>query len=141
MQAQSTQTDDANQQAFWSTVEMALVGGDLREVGQDLTDLYAALWAAIVRGVTGEQPGDLLDAIVANTIAVLGPAAEHRADWEEQLRQLREQAAQENQPGLADLAETVLALLAAGGNPTGLGAGLQPPFSQTWQRIVDGLSQ
>ena len=100
---------------------------------------YHALWQAIIDGVTGNKPQNLLDILVNNTLAVLGPAAAQRAKWQSDLEQLQSQAIAEGERGLADLVETVLALLAASGNPSGLGAGLEGPFAQAWQEIVAKL--
>ena len=126
---------------FWQAVQMALVGSDVREAGHGLTGVYAALWGAIVAGVTGDGPVDVLDVIVHNTLAVLGPAANQQAAWRADLEQLRERAAAEGGRGLADLAEAVLALLAAEGRAAGLGVGLEGRFAQAWREIVMGLGQ
>jgi tetratricopeptide (TPR) repeat protein len=134
----AAQADDPALKAFWSAVQMALVGADLREVGRKLTGLYAQLWAAIVAGVSGGGQPDLLEMIVGNTLAVLGPAAAQRGQWRSELEQLHSQAAAEGMRGLADLAEALLALL-AGGNPAGLGRGLEGPFAQAWQQVVARL--
>jgi len=136
----ASQTEDPAQKAFWNAVQMALVGGDLREVGHRLTGVYAQLWAAIVAGVAGGPP-DLLDLLVHNTLAVLGPAADQRNQWRSSLEQLQGQAAAEGDRGLADLAETLLALLAAGGNPAGLGGGLEGRYAHAWQQIMAGLGR
>ena len=77
--------------------------------------------------------------LIANTLAVLGPAAAQRNQWRADLEQLHSQAAAEGVRGLADLVETILALLAANGNPASLGAGLEGPFAAAWQEIVAGL--
>ena len=37
------------------------------------------------------------------------------------------------------LLDAVIGLLDAGGNPAGLGEGLQGIYAQTWQGIVQGL--
>jgi tetratricopeptide (TPR) repeat protein len=131
--------DDPALKAFWNAVQMALVGGDLREAGRNLTGVYAQVWQAIVATVTGEAPVDLLDVLVQNTLAVLGPARAQRGQWEDELAQLHSRAAAEGARGLADLVETILALLAADGKTAGLGAGLEEPFAAAWRRIVEGL--
>lgn len=135
----AAQTDDPALTAFYSAVQMALVGGDLREAGRSLTGVYAQVWQAIVATVTGEAPVDLLDVLVQNTLAVLGPARAQRGQWEDELAQLHSRAAAEGARGLADLVETILALLAADGKAAGLGAGLEEPFAAAWRRIVEGL--
>lgn len=137
----AAQANDPAQRAFWNAVQMALVGGDLREVGRGLSGVYAQLWTAVVAGVTGDGPPDLLTMLVHNTLAVLGPAAAQRDQWRSDLEQLHDQAAAEGARGFADLVEALLALLAAGGNPAGLGAGLEGPFAGAWREIVAKLGR
>ncbi len=131
----AAQADDAALQAFWNAVQMALVGGELREAGRGLTGVYVQVWQAIVAGVTGEAPVDLLDVLVHNTWAVLGPARAQRERWIDPLAQLHGQAAADGIRELADLVEAIQALLAADGKP----AGLDGRFAAAWRQIVEGL--
>ena len=141
--ALAAQAEDPALQAFWRAVQMALVGGDLREAGHGLAGVYVQVWQAIVAGVTGrvtdEAPADLLDVLVHNTLAVLGPAHAQREQWIDQLAQLHGQAAADGIRELADLVEAIQALLAAGGKPAGLGVGLDGRFAAVWRQIVEGL--
>jgi tetratricopeptide (TPR) repeat protein len=135
----AAQTDDPALKAFYNAVQMALVGGDLREAGRSLTGIYAQVWQAIVANVSDEAPVDLLDVLVQNTLAVLGPAQAQRGQWQDELAQLQRRAAADGARGLADLVEAIQALLAADGRAAGLGAGLEEPFAAVWRRIVEGL--
>jgi len=135
----AAQTDGPALKAFYNAVQMALVGGDLREVGRSLTGIYAQVWQAIVANVSREAPVDLLDVLVQNTLAVLGPAQAQRGQWQDELAQLHRRAAAEGARGLADLVEAIQALLADEGRAAGVGAGLEEPFAAVWRRIVEEL--
>jgi len=89
--------------------------------------------------VSGAAPVDLLDVLVHNTWAVLGPARAQRERWIGQLAQLHGQAATDGVRELADLVEAIQALLAADGKPAGLGVGLDGRFAAAWRQIVEGL--
>jgi pentatricopeptide repeat protein len=131
------QAGDEDLQAFLGAIQTALFGGDVQEVGQPLRGVYAQAWQAIVVGVKGDQA---LEVIAANTLAVLGPAADRRGEWRDNLVDLRNQAVAAGDRGFAGLLEAATGLLDAGGNPAGLGAGLAGVYADAWRAIVDGLA-
>jgi len=133
LHAQATQAPDDSARAFIIALQTALFGGDLATLGADLAGPYPAAWAQIVNGV------QLLDQIVHNTLAVLGPAAAQRSAWGTQLNQLRNQATADANRPLVALLDAVLGLLDAGGDPTGLGTALQGGYARAWQQLLKSL--
>ncbi|MBX0330682.1 tetratricopeptide repeat protein [Oscillochloris sp. ZM17-4] len=139
LNALATGGDDPDLKALIQAIQTALFGGDLAQLGAGLTGPYAEACAAIVTGVAydGLAP-ELVETIGSNTLAVLGSASAQRGQWRRELAQLQAQAAQDK-PGLAALVGALGALLDAGGEPQGLGAGLRGVYAATWQSIVDYL--
>jgi len=81
----------------------------------------------------------LFEAIVRNTLAVLGPASEQRNEWRSNLVDVRNQTTMQGDRNMAAFVDTVIELLDADGRPEGLGAGLQGIYARYWQMIVGGL--
>ena len=77
--------------------------------------------------------------IQRNTLAVLGPAANRRSDWRNNLVDIRNQATAHGSRHLVMLLDAVIGLLEAGGNPAGLGEGLTGIYARIWQKIVEQL--
>ncbi len=123
---QSAQTTDEGLKALFNTIQIALFGGDLSQHGQNLNGVYRQAWDAIVLGVETEGlDPQLLEAIVNNTLAVLGPASSQLSKWRSNLVDIRNSATAQGTRHLVTLLDTVIALLDANGNPTGLGQGLE----------------
>ena len=131
---------DPDYQALIGALQSALVGGDLSQAGQNLRGIYAHAWRSMLaaRATGGVEP-EQLDAIIHNTRAVLTRAPERKAEWRADLARERRQATAESAQPYAAFLEAVLGLLDAGGNPAGLGAGLQGVYVQLWQTLVEGL--
>jgi tetratricopeptide (TPR) repeat protein len=138
---QAARATDEGLKAFINTIQLALFGSDLSRLGQNLSGIYKQAWEAIVLGVKteGVDP-QLFEQIVHNTSVVLGPAADKRGEWRDNLTQIRSQAIDTGAQQLVALVDAVIGLLDAGGNPTGLGTGLTGIYAKTWQKIVQGLS-
>ena len=91
--AMSTQATDEKLKALLQVIQLGLFGGDLSQLGQNLSGVYREAWEAITVGVeTGGVDPRLFAMIVQNTLAVLGPAAEQRNEWHDALTQMRSQA-------------------------------------------------
>ncbi len=102
--------------------------------------MYRQAWETIVVAVeSGGVDQHLFNAMVNNTLAVLGPASHQRSEWRNKLVELRNQSTTMGDRNIAMLLEAVIGLLDAGGNPTGLGANLKGIYAQTWQEIVKKL--
>ena len=71
-----------------------------------------------------------------NTLAVLGPASNQHSEWRTNAVALRNQATVQGNRNLAALLEAVIGLLDAGGNPAGLGQGMQGIYARTWKAIL-----
>ncbi len=135
----SKQVTDEGVKALIETIQLALFGGKLEQLGQSLEGVYRAAWETIVQFVeTGGVDPRLLAMIVQNTRAVLGPAAGQRDEWREALVQLKGQMAERGADELVKLIEAVIALLDAGGKADGLGANLTGVYARAWDAIVEG---
>jgi hypothetical protein len=139
--AMNAQTKDEELKALLQVIQLGLFGSDLSQLGQHLSGVYRQAWEAIVVGVetAGVDPR-LFAVIVQNTLAVLGPAADHLGEWRENLIQLKDQATEEDTHDFVALLDAVIGLLDAGGNPAGLGTNLKGIYAQTWQAIVEHLA-
>ena len=105
-----------------------------------MSGVYLEAWEAIVVGVeTGSVDPRLFEMIVQNTLAVLGPTADHLGEWHENLIQIKDQATKGDRPDFVALLDAILGLLDARGNPAGLGTNLKGVYAQTWQTIVENL--
>ena len=133
----SKQGTDEGLKTLVATIQMALFGGKLEALGQNLDGVYRAAWVTIVQFVqTGGVDPRLLAMIVQNTRAVLGPAARQRAEWREALMQLKAEMSERGAGELVKLIDAVLALLDAGGKADGLGANLTGAYARAWDEIV-----
>jgi hypothetical protein len=133
----SKQVTDEEVKALIETIQLALVGGNLAQLGRHLEGVYRAAWETMVQFVeTGGVDPRLLAMMVQNTRAVLGPAAGQRAEWREALVQLRAEMAGRGADELVKLIDAVLALLEAGGKADGLGTNLTGAYARAWDAIV-----
>ena len=133
----SKQVTDEEVKALIETIQLALVGGNLAQLGRHLEGVYRAAWETMVQFVeTGGVDPRLLTMMVQNTRAVLGPAAGQRAEWREYLVQLRAEMAGRGADELVKLIDAVLALLEAGGKADGLGTNLTGAYARAWDAIV-----
>jgi tetratricopeptide (TPR) repeat protein len=80
---------------------------------------------------------NVLEFLIAKTLAVLGPEANQRQEWREMLVQLRDQTIEQR---VQDLFNAMIALLDTEGNPASLGTNLTGGEAQVWQEIVARLS-
>jgi tetratricopeptide (TPR) repeat protein len=138
--ALSAQATDEQLKALIHAIQLALFGGDRSRLGQNLEGVYRRAWEAIVVGVETEGVDPrLFEAIVRHTLAVLGSDANRQSEWRKNLLQMRDQATTGGAKQLVALLDAVLGLLDAGGNPTGLGAGLTGIYEQIWKELVSHL--
>jgi hypothetical protein len=86
----------------------------------------------------GVDPG-LFEAIIRNTLAVLGPVADRRSEWRENLVQIRNQAKEDGTQQLVSLLDAVIGLLDRDGDPKGLGTNLTGIYGKIWQELIKGL--
>lgn len=84
---------------------------------------------------------DLLEAVVSNTVAVLGPVPEQLPEWRAVVLQVKEQATQAGERELVALLEAIAGLLDAGGNPAELGADLDGEYAQVWQALLEAVGK
>jgi hypothetical protein len=134
-------TTDEGLKALINALQMALLGGDLSQLGRNLSGVYKQAWETITAVVeAGGVDPRTFDAIVNNTLAVLGSAAGRRSEWRSNLVEVRNQATAQGNRNMVGLLDAVIGLLDAGGKADGLGEGLKGVYAQTWQRIVGQLS-
>jgi len=132
---------DEGLKSFLQTIQLALFGGDLSQLGQDLSGVYRQAWVTILAFVeTGGVDPRLLEQLIHNTLTVLGPAAERRNEWRDQLIHIMAQAREGNAHELVALLDAIIRLLDAAGNPTGLGTGLISIYARTWQTIIEQIA-
>jgi len=81
----------------------------------------------------------VFNAIINNTLAVLGPASHQRSEWRNNLVVLRNQSTTMGDRNMVALLDAAIGLLDAGSNPTGLGVDLKGIYAKTWQEIVGKL--
>ncbi len=136
------QASDEQLKALMQTIQMALLGGDLAQPGQELEGVYLQAWRSIVSSVeTGGVDPRIFELIESNTLAVLGPAPEKLPEWRAMVLQFKDQAIQAKNEQLVALLEAVVGLLDAGGNPGGLGADLAGYYTQVWQALIGSLGK
>jgi tetratricopeptide (TPR) repeat protein len=136
----STETTDGRLIALLQVIQLGLFGSDLSKLGQNLSGVYREAWEAIVIGVeTGGVDPHLFATIIQNTLAVLGPAADQRIEWRDELIQIKSQAVEEDERDLVALLDAFIGLLDAKGNPDGLGANLTGFYARTWQTLVEHI--
>jgi hypothetical protein len=136
----ANETTDADLKALISTIQLALFGKDLSQFGRDLNGVYRQAWEAIAATVeAGGADPRTFEAIINNTLAVLGPVSERRSEWRNNLVTIRNQATAGGNRNMVALLEAVIELLDAGGNPAGLGEGLAGVYAKTWEGIVRQL--
>jgi len=140
LSGQLAQATDEGLKALINTIQLALFSQDLSQLGRDLKGVYREAWETIVTSVeAGGVDPRLFEAIINNTPAVLGPAANRRSDWRNNLVEVRNQATVQGNRNLVGLLDAVIGLLDAGGNPTGLGESLSGVYARMWQEIVRKL--
>jgi hypothetical protein len=120
-------------------LQLALFSNDLSQLGGDLKGKYRQAWEAIVEGVKANS--ERFEIIASNTVAVLGPAADKRSEWRDNLAALRNQATAKGDRNMLALLNAVIGLLDAGGDASGLGNGLTGVYEKTWQAIVEKLQR
>ena len=137
----ANETTDEELKALLNTIQLALFSSDLSQLGRNLQNVYRQAWETIAASVeAGGVDPEILGKIVDNTLAVLGPAASQHTVWRSNLAQIRNQATARGDRNMVALLDAVIGLLDAGGNPIGLGEGLQGIYAKTWQAIVQRLS-
>ena len=142
LQAQANQTTDEQLQALFQTIQLALEGRDLPQLGRDLQGIYRQTWDAIATIVEAHGVDlHFFAQLENNTLAALSPAASQRSKWHNTLADILNQATANGDDHLASLLNALLGLLDADGNPTGLGENLQGIYARTWQRITEQLPE
>src|SRR5205085_12411757 len=138
--AMASETTDEDLKALINTIQLALFSKDLSQFGRDLKGVYRQAWEAIAATVeAGGVDPDTFEAIINNSLAVLGPASDRRSEWRNNLVQLRNQATAGGDRNMVALLEAVIGLLDSGGNPAGFGEGLAGVYAKTWEAIVGQL--
>jgi hypothetical protein len=133
-------TTDEQLKALFQTIQLALFASDLSPLGRDLEGIYAQVWQAITATVeAGGVDPRIFEQLVANTLAVLGPAANRCSEWRSNLAGTLNQATAGGDRNLAALVVALIGLLDANGKPAGLGENLQGIYARTWQTIVERL--
>jgi tetratricopeptide (TPR) repeat protein len=133
----ASQTTDEDLKALITEIQLALFSKDISQLGRDLKGIYQQAWEAIVVGVeSGGVDPRVFDALIHNTLAVLGPAAHQRSEWRNNLVELRNQSTSMGDRNMVTLLDAVIGLLDAGGNHTGLGGDLKGIYAKTWEEIV-----
>jgi hypothetical protein len=61
LDAQAAAGDDADLQALLTAIRTAMFGGDLAQLGEDLSGVYRQAWDAIVAGTLDQPPGQDAD--------------------------------------------------------------------------------
>jgi hypothetical protein len=136
----AVQTTDEDLKALINVIQLALLGKDLSQLRGDLKGVYQQVREAIVVGVeSGGVDPRVFDAIINNTLAVLGPAAHQQSERRNNLVGLRNQPTTMGDRNMVALLDDRIELLYAGGNPIGLGDDLKGTYAQTWQEIVEQL--
>ena len=136
------QASDEQLNALLQTIQMALLGGDLAQLGQELEGVYFQAWRSTVSSVeTGGVDPRIFEMIGSNTLAVLSSAPEKLPEWRAMVLQFKDQALQAKNEQLVALLEAVVGLLDAGGNPGGLGADLAGYYAQVWQELIGSLGK
>jgi pentatricopeptide repeat protein len=140
--AQLAQTTDVQLKALLSTIQLALFSTDLSAFGGNLDGVYRQAWNTIAASVeAGGVDPRVFEAIVNNTLAVLGPASEQRNEWRGNLADIRNQATVQGNRNMAAFVDAVIGLLDADGKVEGLGAGLQGIYARMWEGIVGRLGE
>ena len=134
---QQDQTTDEQLKGLYQTLQLALFGGDLSQLGRDVQGIYRQAWETIAATVEadGVDP-QIFEQLASNTRAVLGPAASQRSEWRSALADVLNQATARGDRNLAALLNVLIGLLDAEGNPAGLGEHLQGVYARIWQGIV-----
>src|SRR5437588_123005 len=90
--ALASETTDADLKALVNTIQLALFSKDLSQFGRDLKGVYRQAWEAVAATVeAGGVDPETFEAIISNTLAVLGPASERRSEWRNNLFTIRNQ--------------------------------------------------
>jgi pentatricopeptide repeat protein len=141
--AQLAQASDEDLKALLQVIQLALFSkNDLWQLGRNLQGVYREAWEMITAAVeAGGVDVRVFEAIANNTLAVLGPAASRRGEWRNNLVEIRNQVTAHGDSNMAAMLDAVIALLDAGGNPSGLGNRLEGIYAKTWQAIVGRLSK
>jgi hypothetical protein len=138
--AMTSETSDEDLKVLINTIQLALFSKDLSQFGRDLKGVYKQAWEGIVATVeAGGVDPRTFEAIINNTLAVLGPASDRRSEWRNNLVTIRNQSMAGGNRNMAALLDAVIGLLDAGGNPAGLGEGLAGVYAKTWEGIVRQL--
>ena len=140
LREQLAQAEEAGLKALIQTMQTAMFGVELEDLGQELDGAYQATWLGIVHAARAEAPSGI-DLLVHNTLAVLGLAADRREEWRGMLEAMREQAAANEYAGMVGLIEAIVALVDSDGDPTGLGNDLEAEYAKAWKRIVDDITR
>jgi hypothetical protein len=138
---QAAPTTDEQFKALLNTIQLALFSTDLSQIGRDLIGVYRQAWETIAATVEagGVDPRQF-EAIANNTVAVLGPAANQRSAWRNNLADVRNQTTARGDRNMVALLDAVIGLMDADGKPEGLGDGLKGIYANTWRAIVEHLS-
>jgi hypothetical protein len=138
---QAIATTDEQFNALLTTIQQALFGTDLSQLGRDLVGVYRQAWETITATVeAGGVDPHLFETIARNTLAVLGPAANQRSAWQDNLADICNQSTARGDRNMAALLDAVIGLMDAGEKPEGLGDGLKGIYANTWRAIVEHLS-
>jgi hypothetical protein len=127
--------------ALIDALQGALVGGSLEELGQELEGPYRQTWAIIVDLATCGISQEGINELAVGTLAALSAPPEARADWGTRLGDLEARYTQAGNERLARFVAALRALLAAEGDPEGLGDDLDGIFAVAWSEILKMLEK
>jgi hypothetical protein len=139
LMALANETTDEGLKSLIQVLQLALFSNDFSHLGGDLKGVYRQAWEAIVEEVKANF--ERLEIIASNTVAVLGPAADKRSEWRDNLAALRNQATAKGDRNMLALLNAVIGLLDAGGDASGLGDGLTGVYEKAWQGILEKLQR
>ncbi len=115
---------DEQLKSLLHAIQLALFGGDLSHLGQDLQGVYRRGWEAIVFGVeTGGLDPDFLRVLIERTLDALQGKSD-LAEWREMLVQVQGKARGEGNVSFVAFLEALLHLIDADAEPVGLVTGL-----------------
>jgi hypothetical protein len=132
-----SQVQDADMKQLLQTIELALCGTNLKDLGQDLRDPYRQAWENIVLEVeTADADRHQLTLIRQGTLAVLGTETGKRDEWCDLLLRMHVQAEEQGTPQLALLIQKIVELFDGSDHSFAEEEVLKGMYAQVWQEIT-----
>jgi tetratricopeptide (TPR) repeat protein len=110
----TAQTTNEELKNFINVILLALFGGNLPQLSQNLSGVYQQAWRVIVIGVERRVIDEsLFTDIIRNTVAVFGPDAEQFDEWRDALDEFKAQAMDVGAEPLLAFIDEIIELLDA----------------------------